>query len=282
MNLVSAIFSDVNPIPVKEAMNLMGMDVGPCRMPLYEMDEQGRSSLAAVIRRHGLITSIDYIAPKARKGRCFQMTRIILSGCNGKMGRVITACVAERCDCKIVAGFDINTERHAGYPVYANPSNCQIEADVIIDFSHPSALNGVLVYAYEHKLPAVIATTGLAEEQVAELRKLSSFIPIFYSGNMSLGISLVTELARKAATVLGSDFDIEIIEKHHNQKIDAPSGTALMLADAFRNRWNTSRNMSLNAIRPARNAASQKSEYHPSAAARLWASMKSCLRDTTK
>lgn len=160
------------------------------------------------------------------------MTRIILSGCNGKMGRVITTCVAERCDCKIVAGFDINTERHAGYPVYANPSNCQIEADVIIDFSHPSALDGVLVYAYEHKLPAVIATTGLAEEQVAELRKLSSFIPIFYSGNMSLGISLVTELARKAATVLGSDFDIEIIEKHHNQKIDAPSGTALMLADA--------------------------------------------------
>lgn len=149
------------------------------------------------------------------------------------MGRVITACVSERVDCKIVAGFDINTERHAGYPVYANPSNCQIEADVIIDFSHPSALDSVLVYAFEYKTPVVVATTGLMEDQVAEVRKLSDFIPIFYSGNMSLGISLVTELARKAATVLGNNFDIEIIEKHHNQKIDAPSGTALMLADAM-------------------------------------------------
>ena len=121
------------------------------------------------------------------------MVRLILSGCNGKMGRVITACVAERCDCKIVAGFDINTESHAGYPVYANPANCMMEADVIIDFSHPSALDGVLAYAKDHRL---------------------------------------MELARKAAAVLGGDFDVEIIEKHHNQKLDAPSGTALMLADA--------------------------------------------------
>lgn len=161
------------------------------------------------------------------------MTRIILSGCNGKMGRVITGSAAERVDCKIVAGFDINTERHAGYPVYANPSNCQIEADVIIDFSHPSALNGVLAYAFEHRLPAVIATTGLMKDQVEDVRGLSEKLPVFYSGNMSIGISLVTELARKAATVLGNDFDIEIIEKHHNQKIDAPSGTAVMLADAI-------------------------------------------------
>ncbi|HPU58788.1 MAG TPA: 4-hydroxy-tetrahydrodipicolinate reductase, partial [Candidatus Avimonas sp.] len=101
------------------------------------------------------------------------MTRIILSGCNGKMGRVITNCVANRADCKIVAGFDINTERHADYPVYANPSNCQLEADVIIDFSHPSALEGVLSYAYEHKLPVVVATTGLLDEQVEEIKKVS-------------------------------------------------------------------------------------------------------------
>ena len=160
------------------------------------------------------------------------MTRVLLSGCNGKMGRVITACAAERVDCKIVAGLDINTERHAGYPVYANPSNCNVEADVIVDFSHPSALTGVLNYAKEKGLPCVVATTGLSPEQMEQIQAASKQIPLFFSGNMSLGISLLMELARKAASVLGNDFDIEIIEKHHNQKIDAPSGTALMLAQA--------------------------------------------------
>lgn len=158
--------------------------------------------------------------------------KILLSGCNGKMGRVITACVAERCDCEIVAGFDVNTESHAGFPVFANPANCSLSGDVVIDFSHPSALTGILRYAKEHGVPAVIATTGLSPEQVEEVKAAAQVLPVFYSGNMSPGISLITELARKAATVLGNDFDVEIIEKHHNQKIDAPSGTALMLADA--------------------------------------------------
>lgn len=160
------------------------------------------------------------------------MLRLILSGCNGKMGRVITACVAERCDCEIVAGFDINTESHAGFPVYANPANCGIEADAIIDFSHPSALDGVLAYAREHRLPAVIATTGLSPQQVQKIRDAAGIIPVFWSANMSLGISLFMELAKKAASILGNDFDVEILEMHHNQKVDAPSGTALMLADA--------------------------------------------------
>ena len=160
------------------------------------------------------------------------MTRLILSGCNGKMGRVITSCVESRCDCTIVAGFDINTESHAGYPVYANPANCNAEADVLIDFSHPSALAGVLAYAQEHRIPAVIATTGLSNEQVEEIKTAASVIPVFFSANMSLGINLLMELVRKAAAVLGNDFDIEILEKHHNQKLDAPSGTALMLAQA--------------------------------------------------
>lgn len=161
------------------------------------------------------------------------MMKILLSGCNGKMGRVITECVAERCDCKIVAGFDINTESHMGFPVYANPSNCSISADMIIDFSTPAALNGLLAYAKARRLPAVIATTGLSGEQIARIQTASETLPIFLSGNMSIGISLVMELARKAAAVLGNDFDIEIVEKHHNQKIDAPSGTALMIADAI-------------------------------------------------
>ena len=162
----------------------------------------------------------------------FNMTRLILSGCNGKMGRVITACVAERCDCKIVAGFDINTESHAGFPVFGNPANCSIEADVLIDFSHPSALEGVLRYVKDHHLPAVIATTGLSEDQIRAVRAAADTVPVFFSANMSMGVSLMMELAHKAATVLGGEFDVEIVEKHHNQKVDAPSGTALMLAGA--------------------------------------------------
>ncbi len=160
------------------------------------------------------------------------MIRLIICGCNGKMGRAITACVKERCDCEIVAGFDRNTESGAGYPVYANPANCNIEADVLIDFSHPSALPGVLAYAKEHHIPAVIATTGLSDEELFSVQDAAKHVAVFSSANMSLGVSLLAELAKKAAAVLGGAFDIEIIEKHHNQKIDAPSGTALMLAKA--------------------------------------------------
>lgn len=162
------------------------------------------------------------------------MVRLIVSGCNGKMGRMITACVANRCDCEIVAGFDINTESSGGYPVYANPLNCDVQADAIIDFSHPSALSGVLQYAKEHKLPVVVATTGLSQQQIDSVKASAADVPVFFSANMSLGISLLAELARKAAAVLGEDFDVEILEKHHNQKIDAPSGTALLLADALK------------------------------------------------
>ena len=161
------------------------------------------------------------------------MVRLILSGCNGKMGRVITRCAAERCDCSVVAGFDLNTESHAGFPVYANPANCSLEADVIVDFSHPSALSGVLAYALDKRLPLVVATTGLDENQVLKLRDAAASIPVFFSANMSMGISLIMDLAKKAASVLGGDFDVEILEKHHNQKVDAPSGTALALADSI-------------------------------------------------
>lgn len=161
------------------------------------------------------------------------MVRLIVSGCNGKMGRMISSCVANRCDCKIVAGFDINTEASAGFPVYANPQNCDIEADAIIDFSHPSALGGVIMYAKAHHLPLVVATTGLTAEQITDVHKAADELPVFFSANMSLGISLLAELARKAAAVLGGEFDVEIVEKHHNQKIDAPSGTALLLADTL-------------------------------------------------
>lgn len=147
------------------------------------------------------------------------------------MGRVITSCVDSREDCEIVAGVDLDGVMLSHYPVYTSCSDITCEADVIIDFSHPSALNGLLSFAVDRKLPAVIATTGLSDSQIAQIRAASYLIPVFFSFNMSLGINLLLELTRKAALVLGNEFDIEIVEAHHNQKIDAPSGTALMLAN---------------------------------------------------
>ena len=162
------------------------------------------------------------------------MTRMILCGCNGKMGRMLTQCIAARDDCEVVAGFDINTASTAGYPVFATPENCSVDADVVIDFSRPESLPGVLAFAKAKRIPAVICTTGLSDEDKALLQKAADSIPVFFSANMSIGVSLLAELARKAAAVLGEDFDVEILEKHHNQKVDAPSGTALMLADAVK------------------------------------------------
>lgn len=161
------------------------------------------------------------------------MTKIILCGCNGKMGKAITAVVNERTDCEIVAGIDINTDNLSGYPVFGKLADVNVVADVIIDFSHPSLLSGILAYASDKKMPVILCTTGYSDAQVEELKKASSTIPVFYSGNMSLGINLLISLARKATAVLGESFDIEIVEKHHNQKLDAPSGTALMIANAI-------------------------------------------------
>lgn len=159
------------------------------------------------------------------------MKQIILSGCNGKMGHVISDIVMGRDDCTIVAGFDLNTQRQYDYPVYAKPSEYTGSGDVIIDFSHPSLLTALLDYAEEKKIPIVLATTGYSKAQLEEIHAAAQRLPVFFSANMSLGINLMVELAKKAASVLGGSFDIEIIEKHHNQKIDAPSGTALMIAD---------------------------------------------------
>lgn len=160
------------------------------------------------------------------------MKRILLSGCNGKMGQMITACVRDRDDCTIVAGIDISGAVLDAYPVFTSIDECSVEADVIIDFSHPSALEPLLNYAVKAHMPAVIATTGLSTAQIALIHEKSKEVPLFFTFNMSLGVNLLTQLAKKAASVLGNQFDIEIIEKHHNQKIDAPSGTALMLAEA--------------------------------------------------
>lgn len=160
------------------------------------------------------------------------MVKIILSGCSGKMGHVITKCVENKENCEIVAGFDIN-KCDAPYPIFASFSEIDVDADVIIDFSHPSVLSSLLEYCKKNKMPAVIATTGLSDEQKKEIEDTSKEVPMFFSANMSIGVNLISELAAKAARVLEGSFDIEIVEAHHNQKIDAPSGTALMLADSI-------------------------------------------------
>ena len=161
------------------------------------------------------------------------MVRILLCGCNGKMGQVITNIARYREDVKIVAGVDPNDSITNDYPVFSQIEECSVSADVIVDFSHPAALSGVLAYAEAGKIPLIVATTGLSDEQVIKIKEVSAKIPVLYSANMSLGVNLLLELVQKAAKLLYSNFDIEIVERHHNQKIDAPSGTALALADAI-------------------------------------------------
>jgi 4-hydroxy-tetrahydrodipicolinate reductase len=148
------------------------------------------------------------------------------------MGQVITRMCSEREGFEVVAGFDINTERKNGYPVYREPMEFAGAADVIIDFSNPASLTGLLDYGVRRGIPVVICTTGHSPEQMEMIRETSKRLPLFKSGNMSVGINLLSALLKKAAAVLGDSFDVEILERHHRTKLDAPSGTALMLADA--------------------------------------------------
>ena len=161
------------------------------------------------------------------------MTRIVITGACGKMGRVINDIVNTRDDCEITAGIDIAGEQYADFPVYKKLFDLPEKPDVIIDFSHPSALTTVLNYCKKRKLPVILATTGYTDEQKKEFTEASKEIPVFFSANMSLGINLIIALAKKATKLLEGNFDIEIVERHHNQKIDAPSGTALAIADAI-------------------------------------------------
>lgn len=156
--------------------------------------------------------------------------KLLICGVYGKMGQTVTQIVAERDDCTLAAGVDIGTG-NAPFPVYSAPSLVDMNVDAVIDFSHPSALNGILEYAVSHNKPVVLATTGYTNEQTALIHRAAERIPVFFSANMSLGVNLLSELAKICARVVGYSFDIEIVEKHHHRKIDAPSGTALMLAD---------------------------------------------------
>ncbi|MBQ6181626.1 MAG: 4-hydroxy-tetrahydrodipicolinate reductase [Ruminococcus sp.] len=161
------------------------------------------------------------------------MTNIVISGANGKMGRNIFNCADAREDCTVVAGIDLYTKQYADFPIVEAPAQLPVKPDVIIDFSNPSCLDGLLDYCKSTGTPLVIGSTGYSDEQTAKIKAAAQQIPVFFTFNMSLGINLLVTLAKKAASVLGDQFDIEIVEKHHNQKIDAPSGTAIMLANAI-------------------------------------------------
>jgi len=161
------------------------------------------------------------------------LTEIAICGANGKMGKVIYDVISNRNDCKVISGIDINTLKYADFPIVSKPNELPIKPDVIIDFSNPASLDGLIEYGLMTGCGIVFATTGYSSEQIAKIKKAAEQIPVFFTFNMSLGINLLVELSKKAASLLGGQFDIEIVEKHHNQKIDAPSGTAIMLADAI-------------------------------------------------
>ncbi|MCM1538874.1 MAG: 4-hydroxy-tetrahydrodipicolinate reductase [bacterium] len=162
------------------------------------------------------------------------MVRIIMRGCNGKMGQVISGLAEEDQEAEIAAGVDLSDHRKNPYPVFPSMEACDVEADVVIDFSSAADVDALLDYCGAHRLPLVLCTTGLSEEQLAHVEAVSKETAVLRSANMSIGINLLQKLLKEAAGVLApAGFDIEIVEKHHNQKLDAPSGTALALADSI-------------------------------------------------
>ena len=161
------------------------------------------------------------------------MIRMLLNGCNGKMGKVISEMAKASKTISIVSGVDRNSS-NIDYPCYNSIDECKEEIDVILDFSRPDALNSLCKYAKEKNIPIVFCTTGYSPEQLGEIHSLSHEIAVFHSANMSIGINIINNMLKSISNMLYKDFDIEIIEKHHNQKVDAPSGTALLLANTIK------------------------------------------------
>ncbi len=167
------------------------------------------------------------------------MVKIIMHGCNGHMGQVISSLAEADANAEIVAGIDIADNGRNSYPVFTDLNACQVEADVIIDFSSARAVDSLLDYSVERQIPIVECTTGLSEEQLAHLEETSKKVAVLKSANMSLGINTLMKLIQDAAKVLATaGFDMEIVEKHHKLKLDAPSGTALALADSLNEAMN--------------------------------------------
>lgn len=161
------------------------------------------------------------------------MVKILVSGCGGAMGRAVTQALLKDEATTPVGGLDPRPCPDAPFPVFADWSDCHVPFDVIIDFSHPKALDQLVRLALRDQKGVVIATTGHTQEQTDRIEALARELPVFFSANMSMGVALMRELCIKAARVLGGSYDIEVVEKHHNQKIDAPSGTAFLLANAI-------------------------------------------------
>ena len=161
------------------------------------------------------------------------MTDIIIQGIGGRMGHALCEMIANRSDCRVVAGIDQQDGEQNGIPVYDSLEKLDGKGDVIIDFSAPAAVEKALTYCEAHKMPIVVCTTGLSEELQLKVVQLSRIVPVFKSANMSMGINVLSELCKRASAILGVNYDVEIVEQHHHNKLDAPSGTALMLADAI-------------------------------------------------
>ena len=160
------------------------------------------------------------------------MLKVLISGCNGHMWNILAQICQEAGDVEIVCGFDLLGAEREDFPVLSNPAAFQGEADALMDFSSPAALPALLELGMSRRIPLVLATTGYSQGQLDAIDEAARVIPIFRSGNMSLGINVLTQLVNRAAAALGDSFDVEIVERHHNRKVDAPSGTALMLAQA--------------------------------------------------
>ena len=161
------------------------------------------------------------------------MVKVILNGCSGKMGKMIAQTASQFPDLKIVAGID-KFPTDSDFPIFESVNDVNIEYDVLVDFSRADALEELIALTEKTKKPLVICSTGFSEDQLLLIKEKSATLPLFRSGNMSFGINLINSLLKKAAPLLYGNYDIEIVEKHHNQKVDAPSGTALLLADTIK------------------------------------------------
>ena len=210
------------------------------------------------------------------------MTDIIIQGIGGRMGHALCEMIANRSDCRVVAGIDQQDGEQNGIPVYDSLDKLDGKGDVIIDFSSPAAVEKALPYCEAHKLPIVVCTTGLSEELQLKVVQLSRTVPVFKSANMSMGINVLSELCKRASAILGVNYDVEIVEQHHHNKLDAPSGTALMLADAI-NEENTARTIMCTTAPPcARSVTRRRSASALCAAAASWATTRCCSAVRTR
>lgn len=164
------------------------------------------------------------------------MIKVLLSGCNGRMGKVVSDCIKNYEGIMVSCGVDKFKSENLAFPVYSTFAECdEDDVDVIIDFSSATAVDSLLEYAKEKKVPVVLCSTGFTPDQLDYINQCALEIPVFKSGNMSIGINVISNILKKVAPFLYDNFDIEIIEKHHNQKLDSPSGTALLLANSIKN-----------------------------------------------